>query len=1047
MGLIQEHFKKNGATLFDLFGPSWWNLSSGAVGESRGRRSGGCAIFGQPGLQAGQGFQHKSGRICGLFTSGGLLLSVYFPTKRPKQLIDQYKEMFSTFVDDLIIAVDKYIGGHSVSWIACGADLNAHFGGCGIPPRRKDDFAATQVRRFMTKFSLVSLGLELYPDRFTCLNSRGGATCLDTFLVSGDLYSSGCVKMYEVLDFIEHGSDHSPVYLRLRVYPSWGKKCKPPNRRILNKSGMEHLRRRLSAGSRTRKEIVHKINNTFSQLEWSKATTREDMNGLWDEWIKRYTNLVEELIGTRWARVSSWGRKFNSRIRKLCVKASIARSWFIEAKRAGGDYEAFLESWKRSRKEFIEAWEQVNRNWYIECVERAISGGDIAVWRLLSDKWKKTSRSMANAKGTIFTDPKLIEAELHSFHDRSKEENSSVPPGSFEPVTWDKPFSDIDEVLEVPNVLVVGCIIGLKNSSVPDSITPDVIKLLFGAEDLVNPLGEMIRAVVRTRVFPEGGKKAKQIFCWKGVGVRNNLDNCRTITMGNILLKLAESCIKKSASAFWNVAGFPRSYWGHFFGAPESIYVWQSTVEKYSRLNMVPETALTDVSRAFDRLNHGLFKRKLFNFGLPRQLIELVMEFISGIKVCLSWGNVKTKLLERGNTGVPQGSLEGMWNFGVYSDNIQDAILDSLKGITVGSEFVRAVIYEDDISPITGGSSATNLVLNAVSKAGTYNSYKFKPSKCKVVGSIVGNDTKYILGGRFIERAKDGLLLGALVDGRGISNIEHISRRTKMVDTPIRLIKSWRTKGLPFRVTFRHLFISKLVPRFCYAFALLDLKEWGTTHDLVQTTLARALCSTFGWSVPKRFKVQPGIWFIICGFPTVLALLRKLKLEMAARLKVANNRAGRIFRSLYESDKGSFENDVYLALKEWLLLGDWNSLSKDTLTSFKKKVSTISKKCWPKDLQKKDNLTWLYHNHRVFSGNVPMWADWGWPQSKNMEVFKLHFFCLLIGQHPAGGPDARCSYLLCKDKLMGTVYDHHFFKCVEYSRNRFFFSERCVAYV
>ena len=123
----------------------------------------------------------------------------------------------------------------------------------------------------------------------------------------------------------------------------------------------------------------------------------------------------------------------------------------------------------------------------------------------------------------------------------------------------------------------------------------------------------MILAVVRTRVFPEGGKKAKQIFCWKGVGVRNNLDNCRTITMGNILLKLAESCIKKSASAFWNVAGFPRSYWGHFFGAPESIYVWQSTVEKYSRLNMVPETALTDVSRAFDRLNHGLFERKLFN--------------------------------------------------------------------------------------------------------------------------------------------------------------------------------------------------------------------------------------------------------------------------------------------------------------------------------------------------------------------------------------------------------------------------------------------------
>ena len=162
---------------------------------------------------------------------------------------------------------------------------------------------------------------------------------------------------------------------------------------------------------------------------------------------------------------------------------------------------------------------------------------------------------------------------------------------------------------------------------------------------------------------------------------------------------------------------------------------------------------------------------------------------------------------------------------------------------------------------------------------------------------------------------------------------------------------------------------------------------------------------------------------------------------MAARLKLANNRAGRIFRSLYKLDKGSFENDVDLALKDWLLFSLWNSLNKDTLTAFKRKVSKIAKKCWPKDLQMDGNLTWLFHNHRVFSGNVPMWADWRWPQGSGENVFKEHFFCLLIGQHPAGGPEARCSNLLCKDKLSGTIYDHHFFECAEYCRNRGFFRE------
>ena len=56
VGLIQEHFIKGGVPLYDLFGPAWWNISSGAVGESRGRRSGGCAVFGQPGLVRDRGF-------------------------------------------------------------------------------------------------------------------------------------------------------------------------------------------------------------------------------------------------------------------------------------------------------------------------------------------------------------------------------------------------------------------------------------------------------------------------------------------------------------------------------------------------------------------------------------------------------------------------------------------------------------------------------------------------------------------------------------------------------------------------------------------------------------------------------------------------------------------------------------------------------------------------------------------------------------------------------------------------------------------------------
>ena len=92
--------------------------------------------------------------------------------------------MFNAFVLELSNTVNGALYNNPVTWIACGADLNAHFAGSGIPPRRADDHAAKGIRKFMKDFDLISMAEEVCPDRFTYLNSRGAASCLDSFLVS-----------------------------------------------------------------------------------------------------------------------------------------------------------------------------------------------------------------------------------------------------------------------------------------------------------------------------------------------------------------------------------------------------------------------------------------------------------------------------------------------------------------------------------------------------------------------------------------------------------------------------------------------------------------------------------------------------------------------------------------------------------------------------------------------------------------------------------------------------------------------------------------------
>ena len=150
----------------------------------------------------------------------------------------------------------------------------------------------------MNNFDLVSLSENICPGQFTYVNSRGGASCLDTFLVSSWLYSKHCVIVHEVIDFLEHGSDHCPVYVRLRVHPKWSKKISPITKRILKTSGLKSLSLKMSSVS-ARPHVLNKIKSYFSHLDWASASSREDMNDLWQKWANQYALLTEELIGTR----------------------------------------------------------------------------------------------------------------------------------------------------------------------------------------------------------------------------------------------------------------------------------------------------------------------------------------------------------------------------------------------------------------------------------------------------------------------------------------------------------------------------------------------------------------------------------------------------------------------------------------------------------------------------------------------------------------------------------------------------------------------------
>ena len=124
---------------------------------------------------------------------------------------------------------------------------------------------------------------------------------MDSFLISRHLYPNGAVKLFEIVNFMEHGSDHSPIYLRVQVFPKWQKQSKKLVRRILKFSGFLSLQKKLQGSCRSHSKVISNILNFFTKsiISWSTAVTRDDMNRSWCSWIKSYNIMLEKLIGTR----------------------------------------------------------------------------------------------------------------------------------------------------------------------------------------------------------------------------------------------------------------------------------------------------------------------------------------------------------------------------------------------------------------------------------------------------------------------------------------------------------------------------------------------------------------------------------------------------------------------------------------------------------------------------------------------------------------------------------------------------------------------------
>ena len=167
---------------------------------------------------------------------------------------------------------------------------------------------------------------------------------------------------------------------------------------------------------------------------------------------------------------------------------------------------------------------------------------------------------------------------------------------------------------------------------------------------------------------------------------------------------------------------------------------WKKALDK----GHVAGALLTDLSKAFDCLNHALLIAKLDAYGFDYTALRYIYSYLTGrqhrTKVNNSfsdWANIYS--------GVPQGSILGPPLFNIYINDIFLLIIEKLAN------------YADDNTPYSTSQHLNSLLHNLSDETSTLvtwfkdNYFKMNPDKCHLLISNHSEEVSITVDGEIIK--------------------------------------------------------------------------------------------------------------------------------------------------------------------------------------------------------------------------------------------------------------------------------------------------------
>ncbi len=160
--------------------------------------------------------------------------------------------------------------------------------------------------------------------------------------------------------------------------------------------------------------------------------------------------------------------------------------------------------------------------------------------------------------------------------------------------------------------------------------------------------------------------------------------------------------------------------------------VLKETISYFNNRGSDVYACLLDASKAFDKVHFGKLFKLLFTKNVPAVVIRFLLDNYTRQTISAAWNGVKSKTFSAVN-GVRQGGVLSPILFNIYFDEMLSRLRENGIGCKIGSHFVGALAYADDVTLICPSRKGLQEMINVCEKFGQEYCVNFNAKKTQCI--------------------------------------------------------------------------------------------------------------------------------------------------------------------------------------------------------------------------------------------------------------------------------------------------------------------------